>query len=145
MIQITEMTRAHTAQVAALERCCFADAWSERSITAETENPLALWLVAVQDDRVIGYIGSQTVLDESDMMNLAVEAQARRSGVGRALVDALCERLRQRGSRALSLEVRASNDAALALYRGLGFEQVGLRRGYYRNPKEDALILKKAL
>ncbi len=145
MIQIREMTRADVSRVAALEKECFADAWSEASIAAELDNPLSLWLVAVREELVIGYIGSQTVPDESDMMNVAVSPDARRMGVARALICALCESLRERGSRRLSLEVRVSNDAARELYRQLAFEQVGLRRGYYRNPKEDALILSKAL
>ena len=88
-------------------------------------------------------MGSQTVLDESDMMNLAVDPAFRRRGIARALVCALIEQLRKMGSRCLTLEVRASNESAQALYACLGFVQVGRRKNYYHHPKEDALILRK--
>ena len=144
-MMILEMNADHVAQVAALERLCFADPWSEKSIASELNNPLALWLVAVEGDSVVGYIGSQTVLDESDMMNVAVHPDCRRRGVAEALVTALSDALMARGSVSLTLEVRASNEPAKALYEKLGFALAGRRPNYYRNPKEDALILRKML
>ena len=97
-------------------------------------------------DTVAGYIGSQTVLGESDMMNLAVRPDYRRRGIGRALVLALCGALKkQMLASALTLEVRDSNAPAAALYASLGFEQIGLRKNYYQHPKEDAHILRKEL
>ena len=143
MIHITSMTEAHVAQIAALEQVCFSDPWSENSIRYELTNPLSAWLVALEGDAVAGYVGSQTVLDESDMMNIAVRPEFRRRGIAEALVDTLVEQLRQKAVRCLTLEVRASNDPAISLYHKLGFEQVGRRPNYYRNPKEDALILRK--
>lgn len=140
---IIQMTSAHVPQVAQLERVCFQDPWSERSIASELENPLSLWLVAMEEDRLLGYVGSQTVLDETDMMNVAVDPTARRQGVARALIQALTAQLKQRGSRKLSLEVRASNLGAIRLYESLGFARLGCRPGYYRNPREDAWILGK--
>ena len=134
---------AHVAQVAHLEGSCFADPWSERSIATELDNPLSLWLVAINEDRVVGYVGSQTVLDASDMMNIAVDPSHRREGIAEALVAALIEGLLQRGSHSLTLEVRSSNEPAKALYEKLGFCQVGCRKNYYRNPKEDAWIMQK--
>ena len=144
-MMILEMNADHVAQVAALERLCFADPWSEKSIASELNNPLALWLVAIEGDSVVGYIGSQTVLDESDMMNVAVHPDCRRRGVAEALVTALSDALKARGSVSLTLEVRASNEPAKALYEKLGFALAGRRPNYYRNPKEDALILRKML
>ena len=144
-MMILEMNADHVAQVAALERLCFADPWSEKSIASELNNPLALWLVAVEGDSVVGYIGSQTVLDESDMMNVAVHPDHRRRGVAEALVTALSDALKARGSVSLTLEVRASNEPAKALYEKLGFALAGRRPNYYRNPREDALILRKML
>ena len=144
-MKIVEMNADHVAQVAELEKLCFSDPWSERSIAAELTNKLALWLVAEEYGRVAGYIGSQTVPDESDMMNVAVHPEFRRRGIAEALVTALCAALKAQGSVSLTLEVRASNDPAKALYEKLGFEQVGRRPNYYRNPKEDALILRKML
>ena len=140
---IMQMTSAHVPQVAQLEGICFQDPWSERSIASELENPLSLWLVAMEKDRLLGYVGSQTVLDETDMMNVAVDPAARRQGVAWALIQALTAQLKQRGSRKLSLEVRASNLGAIRLYESLGFVRLGCRPGYYRNPREDAWILGK--
>ena len=140
---LTNMERRHVPQVAALEKECFCDPWSEGSVASELGNPLSRWLVALEGEQVLGYVGSQTVLDESDMMNLAVDPAFRRRGIARALVCALMEQLRKMGSRCLTLEVRASNESAQALYACLGFVQVGRRKNYYLNPKEDALILRK--
>ena len=143
MIRIREMTAADVVWVAALEKICFHDPWSEGSVASELNNPLSLWLVAVDDGRVVGYVGSQTVIDESDMMNIAVHPDHRRQGIAEALIEALTNALREKGSRGLTLEVRVSNAPAITLYEKLGFSQVGLRKNYYRNPKEDALILRK--
>ena len=141
---ITEMTEKHVAQVAELEKICFGSAaWSENSITSELKNQLSLWLVALDGETVAGYVGSQTVMDESDMMNVAVHPDCRRQGIAEELVNALTDALREKESRCLTLEVRASNEPAKKLYEKLGFVSVGLRKNYYRNPREDALILRK--
>lgn len=142
-MEIITMQPSHVPQVAALEKECFSDPWSEQSVAGELSNPLALWLVCVEAGAVLGYVGSQTVLGETDMMNVAVSPQARRRGIGEGLILALIARLQQQGSRCLSLEVRASNAPAIALYKKLGFAQVGVRPNYYRHPKEDGLILRK--
>ena len=92
---------------------------------------------------MLGYIGSQSVLDEADMMNIAVREGARRQGIAKKLILALCARLREKGVRSLTLEVRDSNAPAIALYEGLGFLQAGRRPNYYFHPKEDARILRK--
>ena len=143
MITFTEMKADHVSQVAELERICFADPWSEKSIASELDNKWALWLVALEENRVVGYIGSQTAVDETDVMNVAVHPEVRRRGIAERLIGQLVAELKERGSHALMLEVRASNAHAIALYGKLGFTQVGCRKNYYRNPKEDALILRK--
>ena len=143
MIQLEQMTSAHVAQIAQLEKLCFSDPWSENSVASELNNRLSLWLVAMDGDTVAGYVGSQSVLDGADMMNIAVHPDYRRQNIGRTLVLALCDALQAKGIRFLMLEVRQSNTPAIALYEQLGFEQVGLRPNYYRNPKENALILRK--
>ena len=143
MIRLEIMTDAHVAQVAELEKICFSDPWSEKSVASELNNPLSLWLVAMDGDRVAGYIGSQSVEGEADMMNVAVHPDYRRKGIARRLVEGLVAALREKGVYSLALEVRASNVPAISLYEGLGFSQVGLRPNYYRNPKEDAYILRK--
>ena len=143
-MEIVKMNEAHVAFVAAIEKECFGmDAWSEKSVASELTNKLSLWLVAVDGDRVVGYVGSQTVCDETDMMNVAVTADYRRQGLGEKLVLALVEELKAMGSQCLTLEVRDSNTPARTLYEKLGFQQIGLRKNYYRNPREDAHILRK--
>ena len=142
-MMIIPMNKDHVAQVAALERQCFADPWSEGSIASELDNPLSLWLVAEHNGAVCGYVGSQTVLDETDMMNIAMHPDCRRQGIAAALIEELVSRLKERGSHILRLEVRESNTPAIALYNSMGFIQLGIRKNYYRNPKENALILGK--
>ena len=143
MMTYTEMKAEHVPQVAQLEKLCFADPWSEMSIASELRSIWSYWVVAVRDDEVVGYIGSQSSIDESDVMNVAVHPDCRRQGIAEQLIETLIGELKNRGSKALMLEVRASNAPAIALYEKLGFRQVGLRKNYYRNPKEDALILRK--
>ena len=145
MICYEMMAPQHVAAVAELEKLCFSDPWSEKSIASELNNSLSYWLVALDGERVAGYIGSQSVMGESDMMNVAVSPDYRRQGIGEGLVTALSAGLKERGNECLTLEVRASNAPAIALYEKLGFAQVGRRPNYYRNPKEDALILRKEL
>ena len=143
MIEIVEMSASHVPQVAELEKMCFHDPWSEASIASELRNPLACWLVAVEGGAVVGYVGSQTVIDTTDMMNIAVHPDFRRRSIAQMLVEQLVAKLKARQSLRLMLEVRSSNMGAQSLYEKMGFTQVGLRKNYYRNPKEDALILRK--
>lgn len=143
MMKIVTMNADHVAQIAALEQLCFTTPWSEKSVASELNNELALWLVALDGDDVMGYVGSQAVLGEADMMNVAVHPDYRRQGVAEALVTALEQALAEKGNHSLTLEVRVSNVPAIKLYEKLGFSQVGLRKNYYRNPKEDALILRR--
>ena len=140
MIEIVRMNESHISAVAELERQNFSDPWPDIAVRGELTNKLALWLVALEDGEVVGYVGSQTVLQEADMMNIAVADSHRRRGIAKMLVEEL---IRQLDAYQLTLEVRASNAPAIALYEALGFQQVGLRKNYYRKPKEDALILRK--
>ncbi len=142
-MEIRCMTERDVAAVAALEKLCFSLPWDEKSVRSELTNPLSLWLVAVQEGAFAGYIGSQSVMGEADMMNLAVAPEYRGLGIGEALVTELICRLSQNLVSSLTLEVRESNVAAGKLYTKLGFMQVGCRPGYYTKPKENALILRK--
>ena len=142
-MRIVKMESSHVSQVAELEALCFSDPWSETSVASELTNPLSFWLVSLEDDRLTGYVGSQTVVGETDMMNIAVHPDFRRRGIAEALVIALVEELKKLESHCLTLEVRASNEPAQKLYEKLGFSQIGRRPKYYRNPREDALILRK--
>ncbi len=142
-MNILPMTAAHIALIAALEQVCFSDPWPEAAVESELTNPLSLWLVAVEEGQVAGYVGSQSVLGEADMMNVAVSPEFRRRGVARALLLALERRLAENAVHSLTLEVRASNEPAISLYHSLGYVQVGRRPNYYHKPREDALILRK--
>ena len=137
------MDHTHVTRIADLEKVCFSDPWSVNSITSELSNPLSLWLVALDGDHLAGYVGSQSVLGWADMMNLAVSPDYRRQGIGKELVLRLIEKLKENKVTCLTLEVRVSNHPAIALYESIGFATVGKRPGYYHNPKEDALILRK--
>ena len=140
---IVPMQPRHIPQLAALETICFSDPWPETAFLPELQNELSVWLVAEHDGKVAGYIGSQIVPDEADMMNLAVAPEFRRQGLGRKLALALFDALRAHSVVSLTLEVRDSNEPAIRLYESLGFRQVGLRKRYYFHPTEDARILKK--
>lgn len=144
-MRIVKMQPEHVAAVVEMERQCFSDPWSEKSVASELDNPLSLWLIAEADGVVAGYVGSQTVLDSADMMNLAVSQDFRRQGIGEQLVNSLTEALAEKGVKTLLLEVRISNEPAKQLYQKLGFEIVGKRPRYYEKPREDALILRKEL
>ena len=142
-MEIVRMSISDVPAVAELERKCFSDPWSERSVAAELENPLSLWLVALLGRTVVGYVGSQSAMEQADMMNIAVNPDYRRQGIAESLIERLVAELKDKQVSSLTLEVRASNAPAIALYRKLGFIQVGKRSNYYRNPREDALILRK--
>ena len=113
------------------------------SFASELNNRLSCWLVALDGDVVVGYVGSQTVLGETDMMNIAVHPGYRKQGIATDLIQTLIDTLSKQGSHSLMLEVRQTNEPAKNLYQALGFETVGIRKNYYRNPREDALILRK--
>jgi ribosomal-protein-alanine N-acetyltransferase len=142
-MEILKMNETHVPGIAEIERLCFSDPWSENSIAGELTSRLSHWLVAVEGEHVLGYIGSQSVLGQSDMMNVAVHPDHRRQGIAEALILALSADLMALGNNCLTLEVRASNAPAISLYEKLGFDRVGRRPNYYRHPKEDALIMRK--
>jgi len=144
-MNIREMKLEDVPAIANLEKTCFSDPWSENSIASELNNRLSYWLVADDHGTIAGYIGSQTVLDWSDVMNIAVAPEYRRQGVGEALMNGLMDHLTRVGAKVFSLEVRVSNAPAIALYEKLGFTQAGRRPNYYHHPREDALILRKEL
>ena len=139
--RLTPMTEEHIPQIAALERACFSHPWSEDALREELWNDSAVVIVAEgEDGTVLGYAGLQTVLDEGYINNVAVDPQFRRQGVAGQLIEAFL-RFGAAKLAFLTLEVRASNAPAIALYKKYGFTQVGRRKDYYDDPKEDALLL----
>jgi ribosomal-protein-alanine N-acetyltransferase len=139
--EIVPMDRSHIQQIAQLEKDCFSTPWTENMLTDALFDPHASFIVAEDGEGgVLGYAGLHVVLDEGYIDNVAVEEAARRHGVASALLDVFC-RFGQANLAFLTLEVRASNAAAIALYQKHGFAQVGLRKNYYTNPREDAIIM----
>lgn len=131
--------------MAGIERRCFGDPWSEASFREALRASWSFGLVAENPDEVIGYVIAREAAGTGEILNLAVDLPHRRRGIACALLEAALAALRRRRAEEVYLEVRVSNEAAQALYRGAGFEPVGRRRGYYRNPAEDALVLRRSL
>ena len=139
--EIVPMDRSHIPQIAALERECFSDPWSERLLEDALFDPQACFIAAEDEEgHVLGYAGLHAVLDEGYIDDIAVAPDAQRHGVASALLDVFC-RFGAVNLAFLTLEVRTSNTAAIALYEKFGFRQAGLRPGYYQKPREDALIM----
>ena len=139
--KLTPMTEEHIPQVAALEKACFSRPWSEDALRSELWNDSAVIIVAEgEDGSVLGYAGLQTVLDEGYITNVAVDSTYRRQGVADELISAFV-RFGQAKLAFLTLEVRSSNAPAIALYAKHGFVEVGRRKNYYEEPKEDALLM----
>ena len=142
---IAPMEERHLDDLARLERLCFSRPWSRQALKEELTNPAVCFLVGEEAGEVLGYAGMHCAAGECYVDNVAVFPEARRQGVGRKLMEALLQAAAARGGEFLSLEVRPSNLEALALYRGLGFREVGRRRRFYDDPVEDGLLLTKDL
>ncbi len=140
-MKIVPMEERYLDELARLEQECFSHPWSRQALAEELSNPGAVFLVAVERNTVLGYAGMHVVCGEGYIDNIAVFSHARRKGVGRRLVQALIDWMEQHDGLFLTLEVRPSNEAAILLYRSVGFEEAGLRKGFYQDPEEDALLL----
>ncbi len=136
---------ADAAALVAIERRCFSDPWSEASFREALGSPWTFGLAAQGSRGVAGYLVAREVAGSGEVLNLAVAPEFRRRGVGGALLRAGLTALRRRRVTEVFLEVRESNRSAQALYASHGFRPVGQRAAYYRNPKEDALVLRLAL
>ncbi len=141
-VSILPVEERHVQQIRAIEERCFPEEpWSEASLRLFLEPDRACAFVAEEEGTVLGYGGMLLAPDEGQVTNIAVLSEARRRGLGRALCKALMQEVEKRGLGQLSLEVRASNEAAIALYASLGFAVAGRRRGFYRRPAEDGLVM----
>ena len=143
-VRIVPMTADHLDEVAELERVCFTTPWSRNMLAEELDNYLSAFLVALDDnDKVAGYAGLQAVLDEGYITNVAVRPDCRRQGIAGKLLQVFLDFAKGNHLAFLSLEVRASNYDAIALYGSRGFRSVGRRKHYYEHPREDAIIMTK--
>lgn len=136
---IVPMAERHLAALAEIEKACFHAPWSESMLREELGK--GIFLVAERDGQAVGYVGCQTVLDEGYITNVAVSPDARRQGIARALIAKLTDEARAAGLAFVTLEVRASNAPAIALYEGAGFGRVGVRKNFYTAPTEDAVLM----
>ncbi len=141
-VLIAEMKEEHIKAIAGLEKICFSEPWSEKSISESFLNGTKFF-VALNGKNVLGYIGISCVLDEGYITNIAVFPQFRKKGVGERLLERVCSYAKDTGLSFVSLEVRMSNTPAISLYEKSGFKTEGKRRGFYRNPNEDAIIMTK--
>lgn len=143
-LTIAQMQKKHLQDIADLEKMCFSTPWTYENLAEELNNDTAYFFVALdEDEEVIGYIGVSVVADSCFVNNIAVYPACRRQGVGTALMKIAIMTADARGTDFISLEVRESNFAAIALYQSLGFEEMGRRKNFYRRPQEDALIMTK--
>jgi len=140
---IVPMDKSHLDAVHRLETANFATPWSHAMLETELYNELASYLVAEgEDGTVLGYAGVHVVWDEGHITNVCVDSNYRRQGIGQELLGVYL-RYGDANLCLLDLEVRQSNEAAVKLYEGLGFEIAGRRPGYYDSPKEDGFIMTK--
>ena len=144
-VKIVPMAAEHLDRLEQLERMCFSRPWSKKMLAEELDNQCAAFLVAVEPEteKAVGYAGLLVVADEGYITNVAVDPSCRRQGVAAQLLQVFDNFAKGNHLAFRTLEVRPSNAAAIALYEGFGFREVGRRRNYYDLPKEDALILTK--
>lgn len=142
-MQITKINETYIKQIAQIEKMCFSTPWSESALSEELSNESAVFLCAVEENEVLGYVGFHYVLDEGYIALVAVHPNHRRRGLGRALVEKAIEKAKELNLSFLSLEVRVSNVPAQNLYQNLGFENLGKRPNFYTQPNEDAYIMTK--
>lgn len=143
--RIRQAEGADVPALARIERRCFSDPWSERGILESIQSETTIALVAENAEGELGYLMARLSGEEGEILNLAVLPGHRRRGLGRRLLEQGLALLIGRGVREAYLEVRESNLAARDLYLGFGFRPVGMRPHYYRNPAEDALVLRARL
>ena len=143
-IEICVLSREHLSGVAAIESECFSEPWSQSSLELLLLER-NFGVVALCKERVVGYGGMTTVLDEGAVTNIAVNKDFRHKGIGRHIVLKMLSVAESMGVKQVFLEVRESNAPAISLYTSLGFEACGIRKGFYKNPSENAIQMKKEL
>lgn len=144
MIQILKMTTEHIKDVHKIEEDSFSIPWSEKAFYDElTKNKMAIYIVAKKDNEIIGYGGMWHVINEGYITNVSVKKEYRGKGVGTKIIDAFIDIAKEKEMIGITLEVRVSNDIAKNLYKKNGFIMEGIRKEYYEDNKEDAIIMWK--
>lgn len=140
-MEFVPIKREYAKALSELDKECFSVPWSEKSFEDEAKNKLAVYYIAIEKEKIVGYAGFWHVADEGDITNIAVSPEYRRRGIGSRLLELLIKAAVQKKLAFLTLEVRESNAAAVSLYEHYGFQRIGTRKRYYTNPVEDALIM----
>lgn len=144
-ISYFEMSTDDIDTVAGMEKKYFSQPWRAESIAHYKDQGNTIFIVAKDAGRIVGYSALMCVIDEADLVSIAVDEDYREMGIARELLDILYELAEGRGVSKIHLEVRESNSPAIGLYESEGFERVGLRKGFYDKPKEDAILYTKEL
>ena len=142
---VADAAIAHIEAIEELEKQCFSQPWTREQLISQLPDEQHEFLAALHEGRPVGYVGMMCVLDEGYIANVAVSPDWRRQGIGDALIAELLRRAVSRELAFVTLEVRAGNEAAKALYAKHGFVPVGLRKKYYASPTEDAVLMTKLL
>lgn len=140
-----ELSYEDIAQISKMEQSYFGQPWSESSIATYAEKGNTIFVVARRGQEVVGYIAILCILDEGNLVSIAVHEECREMGIATELLDIAYEKAAERGVASINLEVRESNEAAIALYEKEGFAQIGRRKGFYSKPAEDAILYLKEL
>ena len=142
--EIKRLSEENSAAVAEIEKLCFSTPWSEATISSEIKSGFSDFFGAFSEEKLAGYIGGRTIAGETEIFNVAVSPEFRRKGIAKALIEKFIETVRKKETQVIFLEVRASNLPAIALYEKNGFVFCGLRKNYYTNPTENALLMRLA-
>lgn len=140
-IRILDAEPGMLGQLEALEHICFSVPWTSEQLLSQMPDRQHVFLVAVDNDRVVGYVGMMNVLDEGYISNVAVHPEMRRHGIADRLLKELIDRAKQNKLSFVTLEVREGNSAAISLYAKHSFEPVSLRKNYYDRPRENAVLM----
>lgn len=140
--EIRDADRSHCGAIAAAETKIFSDPWSESSVSSMVVDGGGIVTVAEAGNELLGYAVASLAADEGEILRIAVLPEHRGGGIGRALLSAVTENLRTKGVASVFLEVRESNHPARSLYLSAGFEECGRRKNYYRDPSEDAVLMR---
>lgn len=142
-ILLRRMTFEDAPKIFEIEKECFSEPWSEKALKDSLANRNSYFTVSEINGEIIGYAGMYFALGEGYMYNIAVKSDFRNLGVGRRIIENMIGFCKEKKLEFLSLEVRKSNYKAIKLYKNMDFCEVGMRRNFYRNPQEDALIMTK--
>lgn len=140
-VRIDKMQRGDVPRVMEIEKQCFTTPWHESAYLTELVNRSAHYIVAWDGDTIIGYSGMWIIMDEAHITTIGVDPAYRGLKIGEQVLVAMLEEAQRRGARRATLEVRESNDVALNLYRKYGFVAAAIRRGYYSDNNENAVVM----